>query len=62
MAQFHEHLRANDIEFAAKEVLGPSLAFDAKRERFVGGFDAEANSLFKRAYRKPFIVPNPAST
>ncbi|MGO8676155.1 MAG: Gfo/Idh/MocA family protein [Limisphaerales bacterium] len=57
VARYREHLRANAIDFAAKEILGPWLTFDAKQERFTGEFAAEANSLLTRAYRKPFVVP-----
>jgi predicted dehydrogenase len=57
VARYHEHLRANEIDFAAKEILGPWLTFDTKQERFIGEFAAEANLLLKRAYRKPFVVP-----
>ncbi|MFI5381109.1 MAG: Gfo/Idh/MocA family protein [Tepidisphaerales bacterium] len=57
VARYREHLRANEIDFAAKEILGPWLTFDTKQERFTGEFAAEANSLLTRAYRKPFVVP-----
>jgi hypothetical protein len=57
VARYREHLRANQIDFAAQEVLGPWLTFDAQRERFIGEFAAEANPLLKRAYREPFVVP-----
>jgi hypothetical protein len=35
--------------------LGRTLHFDAERYSCKG--DAEANAMFKRAYRKPFVVP-----
>jgi predicted dehydrogenase len=57
VARYREHLRANDVDFAAKEVLGPMLTFDAKEERFVGEFAEEANPLLTREYRSPFVVP-----
>ena len=57
VARYREHLRANAIDFAAKEILGPWLTFDTKQERFIGDFAAEANPLLTRAYRKPFVVP-----
>ena len=60
VARYREHLRANGIDFAAKEILGPWLTFDAKEERFIGDFAAEANPLLTRAYRKPFVVPQSA--
>ncbi len=52
-----EHLKANEIKLDDKNLaLGPMLEIDPKTERFVG-FD-EANSLLKRNYRKPFVVPD----
>jgi hypothetical protein len=57
VARYREHLRANEIDFAAKEILGPWLTFDTKQERFIGEFAAEANLLLTRVYRKPFVVP-----
>jgi hypothetical protein len=57
VARYREHLRANEIDFAAKEILGPWLTFDTKQERFIGEFATEANLLLTRAYRKPFTVP-----
>ena len=35
--------------------VGRSLHFDAASYKVVG--DAEANALFRREYRKPFVVP-----
>jgi hypothetical protein len=57
VARYREHLRANEIDFATTEILGPWLTFDAKEERFTGEFAAEANPLLKRADRQPFVVP-----
>ena len=57
VARYREHLRANEIDFTAKEILGPWLTFDTKQERFIGDFAAEANLLLTRVYRKPFMVP-----
>jgi hypothetical protein len=57
VARYREHLRANEIDFAAKEVIGPWLTFDNTRERFTGEFADEANSLVQRRYRHPFVVP-----
>jgi hypothetical protein len=35
--------------------LGPTLAFDPEKEKFV--HNAEADALLTRNYRKPFVVP-----
>ena len=35
--------------------LGPTLAFDPEKEKFVG--NAKADALLTRPYRKPFVVP-----
>ena len=57
VARYREHLRANEVDFAATERLGPSLTFDSKQERFVGEFAGEANALLRRVDREPFAVP-----
>jgi predicted dehydrogenase len=57
VARYHDHLHANEIEFAGNEILGPALSFDPKLERFTGEFGAQANALLRRAYRGPFAVP-----
>ena len=36
-------------------ILGPKLAFDRNKERFVD--NPEADKLLTRDYRKPFVVP-----
>jgi len=36
-------------------ILGPKLAFDPKKEKFVN--NPEADKLLTREYRKPFVVP-----
>ena len=56
LARYREHLRANEIDFAAQEIAGPWLSFDGQREQFVGEFADEANRLLRRADRKPFVV------
>ena len=58
VARYHEHLRANGIDFAGNETLGPALSFDAKLERFTGDFGDQANALLRRAYRGSFAVPD----
>lgn len=52
-----ENLRAVDVSLDNREyLLGRTLNFDAKAEKFVG--DEEANQLLTRPYRAPFVVPN----
>lgn len=58
VARYHEHLRANEIDFAGNEALGPALSFDAKLERFTGELGDQANALLRRAYRGSFAVPD----
>ncbi len=55
--RYHEHLRANGVDFAEAEVVGPWLSFDSGREQFVGEYAGEANALMRREDRKPFVVP-----
>ena len=57
VARYHEHLRANEIDFAGHEIFGPALSFDPKLERFTGEFGGQANTLLRRNYRGPFAVP-----
>jgi predicted dehydrogenase len=58
VVRYHEHLRANQIDFAGSENLGPALSFDPKLERFTGEFADQANPLLRRAYRGSFAVPD----
>ena len=58
VARYHEHLRANEIDFAGNEILGPALSFDAKLERFTGELGDQASALLRRAYRGSFAVPD----
>ena len=58
ITRYHEHLHAHQIDFARTEILGPGLAFDAQPGRFTGEFADPANSLLRRAYRSPFVVPD----
>ena len=37
--------------------LGPTLRFDSEQGQFIGEQAASANRLFRREYRKPFVVP-----
>jgi hypothetical protein len=53
-----EHLKQNGVELQkSKATLGPLLQIDVEREEFVGELANEANSLSRRAYREPFVVP-----
>jgi hypothetical protein len=54
-----EHLERNGVDLTKGALtLGPSLAFDPARERFIDN-DA-ANKLLRRVDRKPFVVPEVA--
>jgi len=55
-AQCCEHLAANGLDASTKLVLGPLLAFDAERERFVGERAEEASVLAARTGRTPFTA------
>jgi predicted dehydrogenase len=61
VGRYHEHLRANEIDFARQEILGPALSFDSREERFTGEFGEQANALLRRRYRASFIVPTIAA-
>jgi predicted dehydrogenase len=51
-----EHLVRNGVTLPATPLtLGPWLTFDPKRERFVD--NEKANTLLRREYREPFVVP-----
>jgi predicted dehydrogenase len=56
-----EYLRENGVDLGATPpTLGPWVSFDAKQERFVGNFAEPANSLSRRSYREPYVVPTVA--
>ena len=56
--RFSAHLRQNGVDRqAAATRLGPALQLDGERQAFVGTFADEANSLSRRTYREPFVVP-----
>ena len=56
--RFADHLAIHDIDLTKTQaVLGPWVTLDAKTERFTGPLAAEANSLLKRQYREPFVIP-----
>jgi hypothetical protein len=53
------YLRENGVDLdATLATLGPWVTFDAQQGRFVGDFADAANELSRRAYRKPFVVPD----
>ncbi len=56
--RMREHLVQNGLD--PKQVqydLGPTLAFDPRKERFTGDHAEQANRLLTREERAPFIVP-----
>jgi predicted dehydrogenase len=57
VARCQEHLRANEVDLAQKEILGPALTFDVQQERFTGEYAESANAFLRRPDRAPFIVP-----
>ena len=63
LARMLDHLRANEVEVTrTPSVIGPSLALAAGAEAFVTRekFDLGywANTLLRREYRPPFVVPD----
>jgi predicted dehydrogenase len=53
------HLRVNEVDLQREPLtIGPSLAFDRRREEFVGEFSDLANMFLRRNYREPFVVPD----
>ncbi|MCC7335836.1 MAG: Gfo/Idh/MocA family oxidoreductase [Pirellulaceae bacterium] len=52
-----EHLRENKVDLDKTRLsLGPLLQFDSDREAFIN--HVEADTLLKREYRQPFVVPD----
>ena len=53
-----QHLSANGVELKTTGLtLGPKLTMDSAKEQFTGQFAKAANTLVKRKYRKPFVIP-----
>jgi len=53
-----EHLGANEVNLKeTPATIGPMLAMDTEKEKFVGQFSDMANMLIKRNYREPFVIP-----
>jgi hypothetical protein len=53
-----ENLRENGVDLGATPaVLGPWVTFDARQQRFVGGFADRANQFSRRKDRALFVVP-----
>ncbi|MCD6303751.1 MAG: gfo/Idh/MocA family oxidoreductase, partial [Planctomycetes bacterium] len=59
LERFAPQLAAWKIDFKKEPwSLGPYLEIDAEKQRFCGGTEYErANKLLRRAYRKPYVVP-----
>jgi predicted dehydrogenase len=56
--RFEDHLARNNVDLAKTPAqFGAPLAFDGATERFTGENAAAANSLRRREYRAPWIVP-----
>lgn len=56
--RFGAHLAANGIDLTkTPATLGPWVALDPDSEEFVGDLAERANSLSRRKYREPFVVP-----
>ena len=56
--RFRDHLNANGVGPKTPYLMGPSLTFDSKTERFKGAGADKANPMLTRRYRAPFVVPN----
>jgi predicted dehydrogenase len=53
-----QHLSAHGMNIEKTPVvLGPWVTIDGATEQFVGEYAERANELSRRAYRKPFVVP-----
>jgi len=60
--RFQDHLFENWVDLKeTPATLGPSLAFDPVKERFIVAHDYDpgfwANKLVKGSYREPFVIP-----
>ncbi len=56
LARMEDHLKQNNVALdGLKYRLGRKLTIDSATEACIG--DAQANQLFTRPYRKPFVVP-----
>jgi len=52
-----EQLQGNEVDLARRPfVLGPTLTYDRKTERFTGPNADSANRFLKCSYREPFII------
>ncbi len=57
--RFGDHLLANGIDLEkTPAILGPWVTMDPDSETFIGPFAEQANSLSRRHYREPFVVPD----
>ena len=58
LERFNNHVAANGIDLAkTPAILGPWVTLDQNSQQFVGEFAEKANSLSRRTYREPFVVP-----
>ncbi len=56
--RLESHLAANEIDLTkTPAMLGPWVTMDPSSEEFVGDFAEQANTLSRRDYRAPFVVP-----
>jgi predicted dehydrogenase len=56
--RFNDHVAANGIDLAkTPAILGSWVTLDQNSQQFVGEFAEKANSLSRRTYREPFVVP-----
>jgi predicted dehydrogenase len=54
-----DNLKAVGLNLAETTyMVGPTLTFDAKSERFTGDGAESANRMLSRPYRQPFVVPD----
>jgi len=54
-----ENLKANEVDLEKEPItMGPMLAMDPEKEKFVGEYSELANMFVKRNYREPFVVPD----
>jgi predicted dehydrogenase len=56
--RFQEYLLLNEVRVSqTPRCLGPWLSMVSQAERFTGEFSEKANSLLRRDYRPPYVVP-----
>jgi hypothetical protein len=56
--RFGQHLAVHEIDLnKTQAALGPWLTMDTQTERFTGPLADQANTLVKRHYRPPYVIP-----